>query len=256
MRYKYITFFIILLCCISYSQESITQYHGTILIGITRNDTMWIGVDSKSVGNNGDVRTACKIIKTPEFVFAHAGLTQVNIKSGNKVIKEIKIDSLLYDAYKQGISMDKTMEIFNKNFIHMHEIEGSLMNSKANYPINFVLNEIASTIFFAKYDNNKIEFIFNYYFPIVREHNHIEVKFSPHKVVSKMGDEVKIAPFFPRFRKKEPLVIDISKDIPANLRNFIKHQITVDTTNLGLPINIIRICKNGIDWIDKHQPCK
>ncbi len=241
--YTNIALLVIFFFSISYPQESINLYHGTILIGITRNDTIWIGVDSKSVGNNGDVIKVCKIIKTPEFVFAYCGLSQSNVKSDNKVTKKINIDKLLYDAYHQGITMDKTMEIFNKIYIQMHEIVGSVMNSEANYPINSVLNEIASTIFFARYDINKIEFIFNYYFPIVGENNHIDVKFSPHRWVSEIGDRVKIAPFFPNVGKRETFVIDTSKDIPTNLRNFIKHRINVDKKNLGPPLILFKLAK-------------
>src|SRR4030065_1998263 len=69
--YSYIILLIFITNQISYSQESILQYNGTTIITALRNDTIWIGADSKygSIGFNApdslnNPGIMCKIIKT------------------------------------------------------------------------------------------------------------------------------------------------------------------------------------------------
>jgi hypothetical protein len=76
-KYLSITFFIFSIITVSYSQESSLSKKGTTIVYVIRNDTIWIGVDSKIIGEkNGNPidSVTCKIIKVNNIVFTHAGL--------------------------------------------------------------------------------------------------------------------------------------------------------------------------------------
>ena len=72
-------FFIILLVLIlnanAHTQNANSQINGTVIIGIIRNDTIWIGADTKfNNTTNLQILNLSKIKIFKNFVYAHAGI--------------------------------------------------------------------------------------------------------------------------------------------------------------------------------------
>ncbi len=103
--------FTIFFIVIGYIQESFPQEHGTIVICVIRNDTIWVAADSKVINQHRFAATedsTCKIIRFDDFVFSSAGVftnkpTNFNIQS---LITEIRSRTIDFYEMKEAFAKE------------------------------------------------------------------------------------------------------------------------------------------------------
>ena len=91
--------------------QPISVYSGTTIITVVRNDTLWIGADSKVVDTIKDtVYTVCKIISKGDVVFTNSGI--IGDWTGN-----FNVYNLFMYSYDKGNTIFETMKIFGDSLI-------------------------------------------------------------------------------------------------------------------------------------------
>src|SRR3989304_7237167 len=104
----YLTFLIISFNYLLYSQECLYPDMGTTIIFILRNDTIWIGTDSKVSNNSKElIPPSCKISVHRNLVFTSAGLTHDNFSN-------IYLDTLFIHCAKITHDVETTLWILNR----------------------------------------------------------------------------------------------------------------------------------------------
>ena len=246
-KYFYITFFIIFLCSISYSQESRFIKNGSVFLCVVRNDTVWLGVDSKIYHRSTPI---CKIFRAKNFVFASVGIFEIK-QSGIA----FNIDTTLqYCLRHEGFDFYKTMWYFKKICNYYVGLFGVAFDNTYHYPIGTKILDASIKVLFATYKSGKAK-VFTYDFsPLVTKSQIIAVPDSESIIGTRgnwsiaYGGEVdKIYGVVPQ---------TLSNDMPTVIKHLIGIEIDAMPEKVGYPINIIRIDKGGIHSIEKHQPCK
>lgn len=255
LKYFYITFFIISIHTTFYSQESLLEYGGTTLICIVRHDTIWIGVDSKMEleGNNSESPPVCKIINAGHFIFAHAGFNQI-------ISTNIDINNIFYNSVKKGRNnIHKTISIFNENIISAFRFIGPLMIKQRGYSVGDTIHGLTLYAFFATYENGLAKvFSFSYFTTVTNAKTPqipIFTEITSDHLVGKMGQfQTQLAG--ESYEIKDIIMNYTTENIRILMNSLIKIEIKAHPERVGLPINIIRIAKDGIHWVQKNQPCK
>lgn len=250
--YFYVAFFIVALTSISYAQKSFIEKSGSIFVCIQRNDTIWIGVDSKIYQNPSIIE--CKILKFDNFVFAHVGLTRGTDMYRNFVWD---IDSLFYRAITIKSNFYGIRNYINKSCKVWSSRIGLIEAAKNKMSIGESVIEASITSLFAIYEERKAKvFIYNF-LPIVVKtksgDSTVTTQVDSGLVIGTKNIKKSLGGVFQEIAHINPT--DISTDIPIAIRELIKIEINAHPDKVGYPINIIRITKDGIRWIDKHQPC-
>ena len=214
-----------------------------------RNDTIWIGADSKIISKEGgpSLTPRCKIIKANNFVFVHAGLFGYG---------GYDIDSIFYYCYGIGRNYYNTRILFKDLTIKvLYQIASEKVTRD---PQKFISGkkdtDYVSTVF-ATYETYKAKFISYVYKATIGKNDggvYTITNVDSTIIESSLGATytylggVYDAIILMRPNKNE--------DIPTFINNLIKIEIKAEPNKVGYPINKIRIAKDGIKWIQKKQP--
>jgi len=245
LRYSYIAFFIIFISTINYSQELLSINRGTTVVGIARNDTIWIGADSKME----DGTTKCKIVKTDSMVFTHAGIF-------NESITQINIDTLFVRTVRKVRNVKETREWFNYAMRYILQLTGSLkMPGSIKYRIGDKILEDQTGCLIATYLNGKPIIYTHEYITTVLDNNlaspcqtRTDVIYDSY--VTEMGGFRIFSFGYDKLIRNA--TEDFSNwDIPTLINHLIGMEINRTPSKVGKPISIIRLTKNKIEWVQK-----
>ena len=248
----YIIIIIISVNFISNAQSNSSISKGTTIITVIRNDTVWIGADSKETTSWGNT-IVCKIIRKPSFVFAHAGIS--GLRSDKEGLKNINIIEFALN-HSTGNSLQKIMNNFNKNFTYI--FTRLIMKTKAysNYSVRDTISNFITSVIFANYESRQANVFCFDYIPIIVKNDSVEIKINYNSRTGRIGGGFHSALSGER-DIIEPIINKYStSNIPEAINLLINKEIKAVPQIVGLPINIIRIDKAGIHWIQKNQPCK
>jgi hypothetical protein len=244
-----VIFLFIFICFNSFPQDSFIN-KGTTIIAVVRNDTVWIGADSKVTDEDGNfVGTTCKILRYNDIVFAHAGLK-------TDFVADIDIENIFISSYFRNKTLSGTVKTFGDSL--MLAIDRANRNSKIGmeYEIGDTIKTHIVEAYFAGVENDTLKLFVYLIVPWVGVLHRNGIVFSPYlREVS--AQQSSFIPVFGGYANKIRYIGDIFKsgDVPQLIRAMILIECAKESKFVGEPINIIRITKNGIEWIE-NQNCK
>ncbi len=247
-------FFFIILC---YVNESFSQRHGTVLIGVIRNDTIWIGADSKASGDGTVSDTfVCKILRFNDFVISHSGL----YTSG-----KFNVDELITNIASRVNNFYAMMDTIDKYILYWFSQWGDYAISKGNIG-NWMGNTIdTTTIIFAKFiDDNPIIFYHIFVTKAITSDNiHYKAKTTLDTVSSPIakeiffgywGGDIMFRPMRQRIQNGKETIDNLigTKNIPPFINDLIITEMKINWT-VDKPISIIRLTKDSIEWEEGYK---
>ena len=245
----YIIIIIISVNFISNAQSNSSISKGTTILTVIRNDTVWIGADSKETTSWSNT-IVCKIIRKPSFVFAHAGISGLRSDKEEINIIEFALN------HSGGESLQKIMNNFNKNFTDIFTRLIMKIKVYSNYSVGDTISNFITSVIFANYESRQANVYFFDFIPIIAKNDSVEIKIHYNSRTGRIGGG-----FHPALSGERDIIEQIinkysTSNIPEAINILINKEIKAVPQIVGLPINIIRIDKDGIHWIQKNQPCK
>ncbi len=259
MKFNINTFYYLFILLVSWN-NSFSQtnkvYKGTTVAVIMKNDTVWIGADSKISYDFDTLEIQrCKILMFKDFAFAHLGLTtipQINFDV-NVVIENIQNRTENIDQIK--FEMNKSMyDILNKigdNYIkeNPHYLE---FNSGSQIVEFNIINLFC-------YFKNDISFVDEFRYRVFKISNtEIEIKldtlsrksniYPSLEIYGEREDSWSYMNEHPNYRYNENPVTIINK--------IIAIEATFRTKDVGLPCDILRVSSKNFEWIQCKEHCR
>ncbi len=226
---------------------------GTCVVCVIRNDTIWIGADSKVGQFELDVKTFCKIIESNDFVFTHSGLYIHGWKGTD-------VNKIFRKSASKGVDVYNTMNIFKNDMIRVLEGLGLYEILHNQFSIGDTINIIKVTALFATYNQGKAKRFTQIYSTIVIDTFNVKTivkidsTFAPKEggfSYGVIGANAYIAGYIQRNEK------EVRALPPIKLINtFIKIEAKNLPEIVGGPIDMIRITKEGISWIKVKEKCR
>jgi hypothetical protein len=284
--YSYKIFIIILFIILSNFHKSFPQEHGTVIISVIRNDTIWIGADSKvkeGIFVYDTFFNQCKIRKYGDFVFTSSGIysdenfdvdsiltsIQNRVDSFNEIIDTFTTTIIPHlkkfgeryalDLWERKQALEQGYIIGNPTIDEFIVID-SLIRTK--FKPGSLLQALSSV--FAKFINGKPRFFFRDFYIRLMDTTKID---STSIYIQLMADStiynpneniVKYYGVTPIIRtldyslrnKGKPLGDAIEGvDVCDFINFYIKEEIKNSPLDIGEPISIIRLTKDRIEWI-------
>jgi len=246
-KYLYITIFIVFVSLLNFHKAEFIK-SGTTIICVVRNDTVWIGADSKIVDQFGKfIGIGCKVFSGKNFVFANSGLFGYG---------KYNIPNIAYRSIGEYFTIND-LWLFKRYAIKILYEIGENMSTRKIYKAG-QSEEVHFSTIFATNTNGNTNIFFDTYelevgccnrgsvYAIVKVDSVFASGISTNVLTYKAGiyDEIK------------SMDANRTEDIPIFIKKLITIEINAHPDSVGYPINIIRVTKNKIDWIDKHPPCK
>ena len=202
----------------------------------------------------------CKIIKAQNFAFAVWGLERIDLlyKFEDSVFAYIyePAKDLLDSAMRISRDVYKIMEIFKQFFPFVITQFITLMESLNKHQAGDTLNNSITGVVFAINNGKSIKAFFYNFIPYINLNGEIKIEIASDSIIGGIDDSLHIVALG-YTDEIEPLFIKQNWDnVEAAINNLINIEINAYPDYVGSPINIIRITKNQVKWIQKNQPCK
>ena len=239
----------ICLTILSYPQEMFNISKGSAVIGIARNDTIWIGADSKitDTGILGSATSRCKIIRSGNIIFAHHGVIK-------DYFTNVDIDTIIVHSIEGGTDVRSIIEYFNQamiftlQYISTLEVIGkkySIGDTLNNYHTGFLIAAVEREqpiLYSLEYDTKVNDTVPRQSFltktELIQQHYNAEIGKIRYfaQGVGNIDEEIRAYQ---------------NRNIPSVIVELIERAIQKFPDHLGGPISIIQITKDDIKWIQK-----
>lgn len=259
---KYLNLLVVLFITINSNltnaQAKVVAIKGTTVISIARDDTIWIGADSKVTNLTNDIRYDCKLKITDSIIFTYTGSYWYITDLIN-----INTDSIFYHCIKnKNTSVDNIIKRFNDTIITALEKIGLDLMQRNKYKVNDTIdNELNAIFSFNR--RNVPHMMVNAYRTIVVDTN-LNAK-KPLKICTEQewmiaNDEKTKCRLYGKIEAIIPEIISIKPQlnkiyIPKLINEMINAESKAQPQEVGGNINIVCITPRGIRWIQKMQPC-
>lgn len=257
--YKIIVFFVCIVGSI-YAEESVLYGEGTTGICIIRNDTIWIGVDSKVTDTMGsDSLFKCKILTTDKIIFTQTGN---NFYIDSQI--NIHIDTLFINCANEDAAPTQIINCFHDAVLAAYKIIGSNEMLSMRYSIGDTIPYRLNSIFAFNEESIPHLYLISYKIVVLDtsagSKNPLKIIFQ--KNLRRANSEVPSYYLAGRIDAILDTMIhfiapNLDKlDIPVLINHLIEIQATAQPNHVGGGISIISICPQGINWFQKNKPCK
>jgi hypothetical protein len=225
---------------------------GTILLASLSETSLVIGADSKQTGGGtatGRDRLGCKIIQVNATVFASTGV-------GSYEGTGFNAQALFKATAKNTSSLKDISDEFNRAITE--PFERAVLDIAAKYPDDFernIKNKTGLQVMMGGWEGS-IPVLYTLQLFVESSASGIRVRPSLNRVVGKtppallMGGEKDAASNYleknPAFEKEEPVKV---------IKKLIEVEIATGNPKVGPPIDIVRITKDGIEWIQRKPEC-
>lgn len=241
--------FSIVFTTISLPQNSFSILKGSAIIGITRNDTIWFGADSKTTHSDvlGNTRIQCKIINAGNIVVAHLGLM-------NDFFTNINIDTIITNCVKDGKNTKSIINYLNKTMIYTLQYISTIAIMGNKYSIGDTLHSYHTGFLIATNEESEPTLHHFEYITTVVEKVPKNSFLTKTELISKLYQvKTGILNYCPLgFSILSENIIKYQNSIIPNLINeLIRREIQKSPDKIGEPISIIQITKDNIKWIQR-----
>jgi hypothetical protein len=226
------------------------QWTGTTVIASLSATELVIGADSKQTGGGGAVgraRIVCKIIQGDNVVFVAAGLSEETVTGFN--VRDI------FERATKGRRLQQAVEEF-KNSVR-EPLEQAVAHIGRNYPaelqkqinsgitLKTVIGGMEGSVpvlfaqeFFVKLSNGTMQ---------LHGNSNRFIKSKPFLLMA--GEYDAISEFLdrnPEFEQEEPV---------KKVLKLIEVEIATGNPKIGPPVDVVRITKRAIEWIQRKPEC-
>jgi hypothetical protein len=244
--------------------------NGTSIVTYITKDSIWLSTDSKSATDINAKRTGyttvCKIKEYHNVFMAMAGIPMFiyNGKtiwdSYDEVVKELKTDTSLIASYSA---------LVKKLGDQMTQLYGSYIQNRSNAEVmdlfsvpNKVLLQATISGFNVRHKPFHANWLYylngnRFNWRIMSSEQALidgdKIDLVDHTDISLAGEKDSIWSFLHSPIQKEILQPKSRMD---RLIYLINLEVSKDSNNVGLPINVVVIYKNGHKWLTKNNVCK
>ncbi len=240
--------------------------HGSTILTVISNDSIWIASDSKVSVRNSESRKnkyakGCKVFNYQNIHYSVSGTTRLQDPDTKGILFDA--DKEVLDIIKKGKPFVETFADCYKTMEHrLFEVYKPIINSCSDEDIHYlfdyhpVLLSISMSMFS---DKNKPMYI---YWAYKLEHTAKEWSIQPTLVdtciectanqISLQGATDSINTYL----NKNPLATISNIGMRERLIDLINMQIAKDPAEIGLPIVVKVIYAKGNKWLTAHKSCE